>query len=384
MASKLVPPASSPSCTVDHRTSRAGLTSAVYLGLKPFGTLLIKPGDAAPPGSVPLEVSKGVYERCNVNERVVEGIRLYDITPRSLEQQHTTSHHTEPASVASANLRDTAVLQHTTDNEAAGSQNATRSPRRRKQIYYFAGGGWQSQATSQHWGLCSHIAEDLTSKGCPTTVSVVSYPLAPNSPSAVALPQLEKLYRALLPTTGSTSGYVADDEEEIIFMGDSAGGNIALALPLHILSTDQSARAPHSLMLISPAVDLRNTNPEMSVVEKDDPMMNVKFVIQTAQAWCGDDMDPSDPRVSPILGDVAVLARRGVKINGVVAGHDVLAPDALLFIKKCQENGVRGKWLHWDKQMHCFPLAYKYKLLKEATEAVDWMVEVIKDEATVS
>lgn len=351
MAPKLEPLASTPSCTIDHRTSRTIITSALYQSLKPFGSYLVKPGDPAPAGSIPLDVDKAVYEHCDVHERTVENIRIYDITPRSMEQQHATS-----------------------------IANISSSTRKRKQIYYFAGGGWQNQATTQHWTLCSHIAVELTSQGYPTVVSVVSYPLAPNSPSAVAFPQLEKLYHALLPASLSNTGNNTDTE--IVFAGDSAGGNIALALPLHILSKDPSARAPDSLMLMSPAVDLRNSNPEMAVVEKHDPMLSVQFVNETAAAWCGKDMDPSDPRVSPLLGDVTVLAKRGVRVNGVIAGYDVLAPDCVLFVKKCEEAGVRGQWLHWDKQMHCFPLAYKYKFLKEALDAVEWMIEVFKGVST--
>jgi len=325
----------------------------VYTGIKPFAQRLIKPGDPEPAGSPALDVDKNVYEHCNVNERVVEGIRLYDIIPRSSEQPNASS-------------RDGQVVM-------GSGLSSTASLRKRKQIYYFAGGGWQNQASSQHWALCSHMAIELTAQGYPTTISLISYPLAPNSPAGVTFPRLEKLYHTLLPSAGSL-----DNTEEIIFAGDSAGGNIALALPLHILSTDASARAPDSLMLMSPAVDLRNVNSDMATVDHDDPMLSVEFVTQTAQAWCGNDVDPSDPRVSPLLGEVAVLARRGVKVNGVIGGFDVLAPDCVLFVKKCQEAGVRGKWLHWDKQMHCFPLAYKYKFLKEANEGVEWMIEVIK------
>jgi len=356
MAWTLEPPVSTPTCTIDHRTSRSGLTSAVYTGIKPFAQQLIKPGDPEPAGSPALDVDKNVYDQCRVNEKIIEGIRIYDITCRTQEQSDRSSRNSQVGM-------------------GSGVQAAIRL-RKRKQIYYFAGGGWQNQASPQHWALCSHMAVELTAQGYPTTISVISYPLAPKSPAGVTFPQLERLYYALLPSASNL-----DNTEEIIFAGDSAGGNIALALPLHILSMDGSARAPDSLMLMSPAVDLRNVNPDMSKVDHDDPMLSVKFVTQTAKAWCGNDVDPSDPRVSPLLGDVAVLARRGVSVNGVIGGYDVLAPDCVLFVKKCQEAGVRGKWLHWDKQMHCFPLAYKYKFVKEANEGVEWMIEVIKGDS---
>ncbi len=63
----------------------------------------------------------------------------------------------------------------------------------------------------------------------------------------------------------------------------------------------------------------------------------------------------SDPRLSPILADLELLTRANIKVDGVIAGHDVLGPGAILFRKKFQECGVNGDWLEWEKQMHCFP-----------------------------
>lgn len=405
--------------------------------IKPFGARLIKPGKPRPAGSPELRADEKVYDTCNVRQRLVEGIRVYDMNPRAT----STAEHFIPAAVfdiapemsaiqttrtresmhredqershdeAQVRARDFATAPAAAPRSKGGAPAAPR--RRRKQVYYFAGGGWQNPPSPEHWKLCAHLCATLHARGQPATVSLVSYPLAPNSPAVDAFPLLVPWYHEALaaPPTRAEQAELAElsrtptnsslglgrvdtrasgsgsrrllsrhvEEEEVIFAGDSAGANVALALTMHVLATDPEARAPSSLLLVSPAVDLRNSNPAMREVERKDPMLSVQFVNGTAAAWCGKGGDASDSRMSPLLGDVRVLAERGVVVNGVVGTYDVLAPDALLFREKCEKAGVKGKWLEWEKQMHAFPLAFAYKVVKEAAEAVEWMVNVLMD-----
>lgn len=55
-------------------------------------------------------------------------------------------------------------------------------------------------------------------------------------------------------------------------------------------------------------------------------------------------------------------AEAGVRLIGVTGGHDLLTPAALRFRDACCGRGVGGAWLHWEGQMHCFPLAFAYGL----------------------
>lgn len=424
--------------TVDRRSGRSGRTSILQTVLKPFGSRLIKPGKPQPAGSPELRADEKVYDSCNVRQRVIEGIRVYDMNPRAV----STSEHFIPAAVFDIRPEAAAVRTRRRDVEEREAQEAAheeaqitardfatapigrRRRRRRKQIFYFAGGGWQNPPSPEHWKLCAHLCTEMHRRGQPATVSLVSYPLAPNSPGvdafemlvpwyheALAAPptqedlaEMQELSRVNTNATSSSLGLARTatnatgvslfkttsrrllsrhvEEEDIIFAGDSAGGNVALALTMHVLSTDPSARAPSSLLLVSPAVDLRNTNPAMKEVEKKDPMLSVQYVNGTAAAWCGKGGDANDPRLSPLLGDASVLAERGVVVNGIVGTYDVLAPDAVLFREKCEAAGVKGRWLEWEKQMHAFPLAFAYKVVKEAAEAVDWMVDVLVDKQT--
>lgn len=345
---------------ITRETSRSAPTAVLENILKPFGNLLIRPGKPEPAGSPELEPHKSVYEHCEVKHHQVAGIHIYDIT--ALPKASTA--HKQDASLSS------------------------RSPSgaRHKHIYYFAGGGWQSPASSDHWKLCSRFATAGPREGdrrVATTVSLVSYPLAPNTPAPAALPLLEKWYYALFQANTSAQ------DEEVIFAGDSSGANVAICLLLHVLNTHPDAPAPQKVLLISPSVDFRKINPAMKEVEKHDPILNVDFVKSTARAWAGGGRDTKfeeplpagafqydDPRVSPLLADVTVLARRGIEVHGVLGTYDVLAPDSVLFREKLDAAGVKGRWLEWEKQMHCFPLAASYGL-PEGKKAVEWIIETL-------
>jgi len=318
-----------PSIKVTRRTDRSTYMFLLQHLLKPFNAYLVKPKQVYPAGSPRLDPHKKAKKRCDVMERCVDDIYLYDLEPK---------------------------------RPAAGGREEKK---RRKRLYYFAGGGWQMPASSEHWALCAEMANKLPD----IAITVVSYPLAPNSAAPVAILMLLKLYNTLLRDA-------EDAGEEVILAGDSAGGNIALCLPLAALSEDPDGPCPTAIMTISASTDLRRHNPDIKVVEKHDPILRIPFINGTAKAWRGE-WSPVDPRVSPLYADVSVLARRGIKVHGVAGRYDILGPDAVLFREKCNQAWVQGEWLDWEKQMHVFPLTWAYKL-PEGVQSKDWILDVLR------
>ncbi|KAK3110014.1 hypothetical protein LTR53_016138 [Teratosphaeriaceae sp. CCFEE 6253] len=314
------------SIKITKRTDRSMYMFLLQHLLKPFGALLIKQSGESAPGSQKLEPHKKALKRCEIQERQEEGIWVYDMVPRG----------TLPGKG------------------------------RTRRIYYFAGGGWSSPPASEHWVLCAEMANRLPD----TIVTVVSYPLAPHSPAPVAIPQLMAWYHAALHDAEAAG-------ERVIFAGDSAGGNIILCLPLLALLEDPDAPCPVALMGLSPSTDLSRSNPDIRTVAKHDPILRIPFINGTAKKWRAE-WDATDPRVSPLYADISPLARRGVKVHGVVGGYDILGPDANLFREKCNKAGVHGEWLEWDKQMHVFPLTWAYKL-PEGVAAKEWTLDVLRN-----
>jgi acetyl esterase/lipase len=225
--------------------------------------------------------------------------------------------------------------------------------------------------------FCAEIAGRVPG----TLISLVSYPLAPHNPAPLAFPRLLRLYRILLQEAHNTG-------EEVIFAGDSSGGNIVLSLVLEALREDEllngtepaQVLSPHpsAILAISPSIDLTRSNPDIEKLKDVDPFLTPEFVKSTAKAWHGE-WDPSDPRVSPINCDLSLLRKAGVKVHGVIGTYDVLGPDAIKFRDQCASEGVQGCWLEWDKQIHCFPLTFAYGV-PEAAEAPDWIVKILEAE----
>lgn len=267
-------------------------------------------------------------------------------------------------------------------------------------ILYFAGGGFQSPPASEHWSFVSNLASQLSDR---YRITLVSYPLAPNSPASASLPVLQKYLRDVCEE-------VSTQTSNVTLMGDSAGGNVALSLGFWWASelarsapseTQGSALTPaaevpppihlksilKNVFVISPAVDLRSVNPDIAEADRHDPVLNIASEEQCARAWAGAQDHPSikhipasDPTISPLLQSETALTQikeAGIKIHGVFGTHDVLAPDTELLRQKLVQADVPGEWLVWKQQMHCFVLAGVYGL-SEGKQGIEWCVGVLR------
>ncbi|CAI6289971.1 unnamed protein product [Periconia digitata] len=349
-------PTSEPSSlNLTTRRERSLYTYIIHSVIRPFRSHLGRPKSHQPKGSITLKPNLYTKRKCNITHRTVCDINVYDLVPKTPTPTQTHS--------------------------------------RKSHLYYFCGGGWQSPPSSQHWQLCVRMARDLPAM----TVSLVSYPLAPKNAAPTAFPWLLRFYRAILRA--------ADDMgEKVILAGDSSGANIILCLTLealredslsHPLSSDDPEKAntgedkqevdltskpshPIALLATCPSTDLTRANPSIKKLAPLDPILTPDFVNSTAKAWAGE-WDASDPRLSPLNADISLLAKSGIAVHGITGGHDILSPDGVLLREKCKEVGVRGEWLHWEKQMHCFVLTAGYGV-PEAKEAIDWAMKVLLEE----
>ncbi|KAK5361735.1 hypothetical protein LTR20_009315 [Exophiala xenobiotica] len=364
------------------RTDLSLLYRVLRTQIRPLRPRLVKPGKEAPPGSQRLKppAAQKFKRGCEVLESQREDVWEYTF-------RHTSQSH-------------------------QGDLNTQEKINRRKtpyRVYYFCGGGFQSPPSSEHWLFLTKLAKDLARQGQEAkkrhrevVITVVSHPLAPASPAAETLPILRRWLT-------STLDDASREGETVTLAGDSSGGNIALSLGLWAVqhyylppptttTTISTASPLVSVLVICPAVDLRNINPGIAEADRHDPVLTVGLTSQVAQAWTGNVaskhtktaprrlVDLEDPDVSPLLNEDVVFEEvkdQGVSIHGVVGTHDVLAPDALELMRKCERLGVKGKWLVWEGQMHCFPLAGVGDIigLREGKEGRRWVEEVLREDA---
>jgi acetyl esterase/lipase len=325
------------SIRVTDRHDRSQLMAVIQFLLRRFRNQINSGHAEHEDGSLKLEPVKSKLRGCTVSTRTVCDIYIYDII--------------SPKEISST---------------------------RRRRIYYFAGGSWQQGPSAQHWAICAKMATEMPD----TIVSIVSAPIAPNNPAPSSFPWCMRLYRTLM-AEASQAG------DRVILAGDSSGANMVLCFTLEALREDAdsgldvsdektSSSHPVAIMAISPSTDLTRTNPDIKKIAHLDPLLTPDVINQTAKAWTGD-WDPADRRVSPINADISLLAKRGIKVHGITAGCDVLAPDGVIFRNRCSEYNVQGEWLHWEKQIHCFVLTLPYGL-REAKEGVEWIIDVLKKE----
>ena len=226
-------------------------------------------------------------------------------------------------------------------------QPATSSiPKRR--MLYFNGGGFRMKPSKEHWKLCKHLCLKLA-----CIVTLVSYPLAPNSPAPQSFPAILEAYKAIL-------SQAKERGESIDVAGDSSGGNLAISLSLAALQEQADAGAaltgPNNIMLLSPAASLVNDIEKMEEVAKVDPILSYDYTDDVAKTWCGE-WPRDDPRMSPVFANIALAAAAHTKIHCIYASMDTLAPDTEVLQELCRKAGVSGEWVKWTNQMHVFPLS---------------------------
>lgn len=200
-------------------------------------------------------------------------------------------------------------------------------------VVYAHGGGWVNQIVLQHWQLAAQIAAEAR-----TTVVVPIYPLVPFGTSGQVVPAVAELVLDSRERYGSTC-----------LGGDSAGGQIALSAAL-VLRDEHDVVLPRTVLL-SPALDLSLSNPEIDHVQPSDPWLGRPGTRVLVEHWRGD-LPLDDPRVSPLAGELSGLGPLTV-LSGT---RDILAPDIRLLAARAEAAGVEIELVEQEGLVHVYPL----------------------------
>lgn len=200
-----------------------------------------------------------------------------------------------------------------------------------KVILYIHGGGYISNLTKYDW---SFIQELLVKTNC--SIVVADYPLAPTSNYKDVYDYFDKLYQNLLSETSS---------RDIILMGNSAGGGIALGFAQKL--RNESNPQPSQIILISPWLDITMSNPEIIEIDKKDKLLGIKGLKMAGQAYAAE-LDARDYRVSPIYGDFSSLGQ----ISVFIGTHDLFLADSRKLIHKMKEQKIPINYFEYPKMFH--------------------------------
>lgn len=187
-------------------------------------------------------------------------------------------------------------------------------------ILYFHGGSYMAEATSNHWEFIENLVDDTGA-----TVILPDYPLIPKYNYKDVFNMVVPLYKEIQQKV--------DVSNELIIMGDSAGGGLSLALLEKISQED--IKMPKKTILISPWLDVRMDNPKIEQVKEQDKKLNKEALKIAGLAYAGSDGIDSY-LVNPIDGDLS-------KINNLTiftGTKDILNPDVYKLKEKAEENNI--------------------------------------------
>lgn len=231
-------------------------------------------------------------------------------------------------------------------------------------MVYAHGGGFTVGSSEDTAYITSRLASDND-----MVVVSVNYRLAPEWPFPAGLDDCTAVFNWMRQNGPDVGG----DPSWISVGGDSAGGNMAAALPIRI--RDEGGRPPEATVLMCPITNFFVEEHES--FERLAPLgiiYDTAFVGYIRGAYAVHYRNWSHPHVSPALADL-----RGYPPTIVVSGTaDPIVDDNLAFVAKLREIGneevvsfVRERMPHG---YYFFP-----GLLKEGDEAFDAIAEFLRN-----
>lgn len=196
-------------------------------------------------------------------------------------------------------------------------------------IMWFHGGGYVTGSCITHRQMAAKLALRVNYK-----VLLFDYGLAPEAPYPQALNQALAIYKTL-------------KAEEIIFVGDSAGGGLALATSLKLKSVKEAL--PKKLVLLSPWTDLSLSGPSMIGNYHKEPMLTLGDLATCAHRYLVD-TDPKDVYVSPLFGQLEGLPETLIHVGT----DEILLDDSLRLYDKMNQAGLVVHLKEWTDLWHCF------------------------------
>lgn len=229
-------------------------------------------------------------------------------------------------------------------------------------ILHIHGGGWMA--------MSSHTHENHTRKWAISTQTVVlsvDYRLAPEwqYPAAV-----EDCWAAYIWARSFAKAKLGVDAERVVIAGDSAGGNLALAVALRAI--ERGIKPPDGLLLIYPCLSTDSTRPTPShLFSLEDLVLSHGIMRLSRESYVPADSHPAtDPLLSPLYASDALLAQLP-PIRILIGSNDPLVDDSWRFYERLQRLGVNSSLTVFEGLSHGL-MNFDFKLgLPEAQLAVN-------------
>ncbi|MBC5995399.1 alpha/beta hydrolase [Romboutsia ilealis] len=219
-----------------------------------------------------------------------------------------------------------------------------------KLIYQLHGGAYLVKLNNMH----RKNSIVLSKKANGADVASLDYRLAPEYTFPSALEDAIDGWNYLL-----NLGYKPDN---IIIVGDSAGGNLALSLSLKL--RDDGSKMPAGIICVSPWADLAEEgdsykynlylDPTFGI---DEGMKKSKPILPTEYAG---NIDLHNPYISPVYGNY----KRFPPMLVIVGSYEIFESDSITIYEKAIKENVNVKLIDQDGMFHDY--IFMYDLLPES------------------
>ena len=248
-----------------------------------------------------------------------------------------------------------------TEAVMAGSAPATwfqlKGVRRERVVLYLHGGAFVVETPRFHGALLARICREACARGL-----MVNYRLAPEHQYPAALDDCMAAYRWLLEQ-GHEPG-------RILVAGDSAGGNLTLALLLRL--RDEGLPLPAGAVALSPVTDLSFSGDSIRRNDGIDDMFSADTVASVTPAYLAQPERCREPLVSPHFGDFSGLP----PLLLLVGSTELLLDDSV----RLAQRWPGAELLVWHGMPHVFP---GFDFLPEARAATARIGRFMRDCAPV-
>ena len=225
-------------------------------------------------------------------------------------------------------------------------------------IFYLHGGSYVAEASKEHWYFLADLVQDTKA-----TIIMPDYPLTPKYHYKDVFAMIEPLYEEMTKQ---------EEMQNLIVMGDSAGGGMALALCEKL--GEEGKQKPNKLILISPWLDVRLENKAIDAVEEKDKQLNREALKVAGLSYAGEDGMESF-LVNPILGNPETL--QNISITIFTGTYDILNPDVHTWLEKVG-NTLQIDLKEYEGASHIWLLDRSEDRTSEAEEAYQALLESIE------
>lgn len=195
-------------------------------------------------------------------------------------------------------------------------------------IIFIHGGAYVGEINYQHFFFCYLLARKLNAY-----VLAPVYPLAPKHSCNETFDLITDLYNEY-------------SNDNIILVGDSAGGGFVLSFCQHLNRVNLSQ--PDNVVVFSPWVDVSMDNVYDS---KSDPILGEVGLRQIGKSWAGD-LDTKNYKVSPLYGDNTNLPRTLI----FVGDNEIFYKDVLKYAENLERDNVDYRLIVGEGLFHIYPL----------------------------